>query len=44
MLERFMTGGKEAASVIGVLLSVIAIVMALAMRRLGRSSHDEAPA
>jgi iron(III) transport system permease protein len=42
MLERFMTGSKEAASVIGVLLSVTAIAMALLMRRLGLRSVDEA--
>jgi hypothetical protein len=42
MLERFMTGSKEAGSVIGVLLSVAAIAMALRMRRLGLWSVDEA--
>jgi iron(III) transport system permease protein len=42
MLERFMTGSKEAASVIGVLLSLTAIVMALVMRRLGLRAVNEA--
>ncbi|HEY7067172.1 MAG TPA: ABC transporter permease subunit [Chloroflexota bacterium] len=42
MLERFMTGSKEAASVIGVLLSATAIAMALIMGRLGLRAVDEA--
>jgi iron(III) transport system permease protein len=42
MLERFMTGSKEAASVIGVLLSLTAIAMALVMRRLGLRAVNEA--
>jgi len=35
MLERYMSGGKEAASVIGVILSVLAILTAWGMRKLG---------
>lgn len=35
MLERFMTGGKEAASVIGAILSLLAILTAWGMRKLG---------